>query len=408
MKVLIVNDYGCLSGGAERLSMVLRDGLRERGHDARLFTSSAEPVAAENPADYTCFGTESVAQLLLQIANPMAVLALRRVLERFQPDVVHVRMFMSQLSPLVLPALRGYRCVLHLGGYQTACPINTRILPDGTDCMVVPGRACHSAGCVTLPGLARTALQFGAWRRWRSVFARIIANSSGLASRLAHGGVIADGVIWSGTPVRPPRPPLADPPTVAFAGRLVDRKGILVLIRAMRLVVDRVPRAKLIVAGGGPHQGSVTELVSQLGLEPAVAMLGYLSPDQAAEETSPAWVTAVPTIVHEAFSNTAIESMMRGTAVIASDVGGFPEMIEPGVSGLLVARGDVEGLAAALTTCLLDRQLSEAMGANARKRALEEFTVDAMVDRFLGVYRELSPKSSSKPERILSVIPHTT
>ena len=59
MKVLLVNDYGVQAGGAERVSVLLRDGLRARGHDARLLTSTARPAPGDYPADYTCLGTES-------------------------------------------------------------------------------------------------------------------------------------------------------------------------------------------------------------------------------------------------------------------------------------------------------------------------------------------------------------
>lgn len=390
MKILIINDYGCLSGGAERLSLILRDGLRARGHDARLFTSSAKPVAADNPADYTCYGTESSLQRVLQVANPMAAIALRRALASFRPDIVHIRMFFGQLSPLILLVLRGYPSVLHLGGYQTACPINLRILPDGSDCTFIPGRACHAAGCVTLMGLARTQVQFGAWRRWRGVIGCIVANSAALAEKLALGGVEADAVIWNGTPVRPARPPLEGPPTVGFAGRMVERKGVHVLLQAMKLVRERVPDARLVAAGGGPDLSKFARLASELGLDDAVELTGHLPPGELERRMSSVWITAVPSLVHEAFSNTALESMMRGTAVIAVNAGGFPEMIEPGVSGALVPRGDVKVLADSLVSCLADRDMCEAMGASARLRAIADFSDDAMVERFLHLYAGVS------------------
>lgn len=390
MKVLLLNDYGCLSGGAERLTVVLRDALRKRGHDARLFTSSAMPVAADNPADYTCYGTESPLQKLLQVANPMAAYRLRRVLARFKPDIVHVRSFLGQLSPVILPQIASYPAVLHLGGYQVACPINLRILPDGSDCAFVPGRACYDAGCVTLAGLARTQVQFGAWRKWRGVFDHIVANSHALARRLAEGGVDASVVIWNGTPVRPPRPPLKNPPAVGFAGRLVERKGVRVLLEAMVRVRERVPGARLVIAGGGPDEADFRKLAIEFALGDSVEFTGHLSAAEVERRMSAAWVMAVPSLVQEAFSNTALESMMRGTMVVASDVGGFPEMIEPGVSGMLVPRGDADALADSLVTCLADRERCDKMGAQARERALREFSAETMGGRFIELYSSIT------------------
>jgi glycosyltransferase involved in cell wall biosynthesis len=388
--------------------MVLRDGLRARGHDARLFTSTAMPVAAENPADFTCYGTESRARAVLQVANPMAVRSLRRTLDEFKPDVVHVRMFLTQLSPFILPLLRGHRSVLHLGSYHTVCPVNSRILPDGSECTVIAGKSCHEAGCVSLAGLARTELQLGAWRRWKNVFSRIIANSEALRARLVLGGLDVNEVIRNGTPLRDPRPALTGRPTIAYVGRIVDRKGIHVLVRAMRRVVDAVPGARLVVAGGGPHEAEIAALVAELDLRGSIDLRGHLSTREIDEAVQPAWITAMPTIVNESFSNSAIESMMRGTAVVATRVGGFSEMIDEGVNGRLVERGNADALAAALIDCLRDRDGCERMGRNARSYALRELSSEVMVDRFLTLYGELSAQSETSPDRILSVIPHTT
>ncbi len=103
MKILLVNDYATPTGGAELLTLVLRDGLRQRGHDARIFSSSARPSAGDNHADYECFGTTSRFRTLLQTVNPWAFWQLRQILTEFKPDVVHVTIFLTQLSPFILP-----------------------------------------------------------------------------------------------------------------------------------------------------------------------------------------------------------------------------------------------------------------------------------------------------------------
>ena len=226
MKILIVNDYGVLGGGAERVNLDLREGLRERGHDARIFASTAQPIrtALPNPADYTCFGTDAWPQRVLQVANPAAVIGLRRALAAFRPDVVHVRMFLTQLSPFILPLLARVPSLLHVGNHQIICPLNTRILPDGSPCASHPGRACYRQGCVSATGLVRTLAQQGGWRRWRGVFRLIVANSEALGRTLRADGVDVGAVIRNGTRPAAARPPLQGPPLIACAGRLVQRK----------------------------------------------------------------------------------------------------------------------------------------------------------------------------------------
>src|SRR4051812_27676548 len=107
MKILYVHDYDEPTGGAEMLMFRLRDAMRARGHDARLFASSAGlATTASGTADDHGFGTKSCFRGLVKAANPMAAVSLRRVLRTFRPDVVHVGMFLTQLSPLILPFLR--------------------------------------------------------------------------------------------------------------------------------------------------------------------------------------------------------------------------------------------------------------------------------------------------------------
>ncbi|QYO65091.1 glycosyltransferase [Leptolyngbya sp. 7M] len=143
MRILLLHDYGTATGGAELQMLSLRRGLRERGHEVRLLTSRAQ-IVANSPllADYNCFGTTGKLQVLSQTINPSAYWALRRALEEFQPDVVHVRMFMWQLSPLILPLLKNIPCLYQTAVYKAICPLGTKVLPDGRACSFTAGRAC--------------------------------------------------------------------------------------------------------------------------------------------------------------------------------------------------------------------------------------------------------------------------
>lgn len=390
MRILILNDYGTLGGGAERVSLILRDGFRARGHTARLFASSARPLNLENRADDRCFGSESPLRRILGTANPSAVLALRRVLREFRPDVVHVRMFLTQLSPLILPALREVPALLHAVNYQTICPLNTKLLPDGARCEVRAGRACYRNHCVSLAGLARTAVQLGLWRRWRDVFDLIVANSEWLGRRLRGDGVPVGAVIPNGTPLRPQRPPLADPPGVAFAGRLVPKKGVDTLVRAMAAVVEQLPAARLLIAGDGPERQAIERLVAKLDLGARVRLTGQLTPPELEDRLGAAWVQAVPSSYEEPFPNVAVEAMMRGTAVVATAVGGSTEIVREGQTGYLVPPADPAALAEALLRVLRDREAAEALGAAGRALALTEFPEARMVERFLALYGGLT------------------
>jgi glycosyltransferase involved in cell wall biosynthesis len=389
MKILLVNDYGVLAGGAERITVDLRDGLRARGHDARLLASSAGSPARASLADFTCRGSNGAGRLLLQAWNPWAVRRLRQVLAEFRPDIVHVRMFLTQLSPAVLKWLPPDRSLLHIGNHQTICPLNTRVLPDGSRCGVRAGVECHRQGCVSAFGLGRTLLQMGAWRRHASVFRRVVANSHAIAATLRENGVRVDTVIPNGTRVVPPRPPLTGPPTVVFAGRLVEQKGLDLLVRAMAIVVTRQPDARLLIVGEGPDRARIGDLVAELELGDHVEWCGHIPHPALTGYLGAGWVQVLASRSPEPGANVIPEAMMRGTAVVATRFDGAPEGLQDTVTGFLVAPFDAPALADRLVALLGDRALAERMGQAGRDIALAELTTDLMIDRFEAVYAAL-------------------
>ncbi len=396
VRILLLHDYGVPIGGAEHMTFALRDGLRARGHDVQLLASSATRADMRNQADIVCYGTESPVRRVLQVVNPSARAAVRRAVLTFRPDIVHVRSFLSQLSPAILPALRGTVAVLHVVDYQMICPIHSKRLPDGSRCDYRAGVDCYRTGCVSLAGLARVDAHKRMWAAWHDVFAAVVANSEWTANRLRGDGVRVDRAIWNGVPVSPGRPALAGPPTVAFAGRLSRDKGIAVLVRAMRDVVRAIPDARLIVAGDGPDRGTVERAIRECGIEANVRVLGTVPRADLDTIFASAWVQAVPSQWEEPFGLVAAEAMMRGTAVVASRTGGLTEIVADGTTGALVEPGDERALADALIRLLNDRDACERMGAAARRFATAELSEAMCIDRLVALYEELRADNATR------------
>ena len=390
MRVLILNDYGTLSGGAEYMSAALRDGLRRRGHEARLLTTTAAPLGVPNVADHTCRGSDGPLRLVLQAANPWALKTLRHVLGTFRPDVVHVRQIHTQLSPLVLSLLGGIPAILHVVNYFPICPVGTKLLPDRSPCRERAGRSCSRNGCMSALGMARMRAQRSAWRRWGGHIDWVVANSDWTRRRLLDDGFRCDESIWNGVPERPARPPLRDPPTISFTGRLYAKKGLDVLLDAMPLVLKEVPDARLLVAGEGPERRSVARQIERLGLQEIVTLVGHVQRGDLEERLADAWVQAVPSRWEEPFGLVTAEAMMRGTAVVASRTGGLTELVKEGETGFTVAPADdAVALSEALVRVLTNRELAEELGRRGRVRALDQLTEDRVVERFLRVYGQL-------------------
>ena len=387
MRVLIITDYATPTGGAELMMLRLRAALRDRGHDARLFASSARPLGIESEADYECFGIDSQIRGLSQVANPSAYLNLQRVLAQFRPDVVHVRIFLSQISPLILPLLRRVPAILHEAWYRSICPIGTKMLPDLRSCSEPAGSACLRNHCFPVYAWPTAMLQLEMFRRWRDAFDLVVANSHTTKRRLEAAGMGVSEVIWNGVPQRPARPALGGVPTIAFAARLVHEKGGAVLIDAFAKVLERIPNAVLLIAGDGPERLRLLSQIERLRLGSRVRMLGHLPRTELEERFAPAWVQVVPSLWEEPFGIVTAESLMRGTAVVASNAGGPAEIVRHNETGLLVPPNDAPALALALTTLLGHPEAAEAMGQSGREFALQYLTEEVFVDRFLHLYR---------------------
>ena len=389
MRVLLINDYGGPYAGAETLTLGLRAALRERGHEARLLASRARLLPGENVADYRCAGTTSRLQPLFEAWNPSAAWAVRRAIAEFRPDVVHVSMFLWQLSPAILRHLRAVPAVYHVMTYKPVCPLGTKVLPDGSPCRQAAGRVCRSGGCQTWPSWLARSTQQVLWRRWQGAFDRIVPVSESVASELREAGIAVQPPIPPGVVVREPRPRLSGPPLIAFAGRLAREKGVDTLLQAMPPVFARVPDARLVVAGDGPEGARLRALAARLGIEDRTRFLGHLPARELDAALTPAWVQVVPSLWHEPFGLVAPEAMMRGTAVVGTAAGGLLESVVDGQTGLLVPIGDAGALAAALVRVLSSRETAEAMGAAGRRRAIERFGESACVDAFLEIYADL-------------------
>ncbi len=384
MRVLFANDYGSPVGGAEIATLNLRDGLRARGHEAKIFSSSAGAKSISSDADVECFGTVGRSRTFLQSVNVFAWRKFAQVLADFQPDVIHVGMCLTQLSPLILPLLRGQPAIYHAHWLRSICPTGFKMLPDGSPCGKPAGHACLRSECLSLRDWVPLMGQIRLWKRWSGVFDRTVANSEATRSALEKAGVANLMMIPCGVPDRPSTQPMAHVPTAIFAGRVTVQKGVHVLIDAWRSVVANLPGARLLIAGEGPERERLERLAP-----PGVVFLGQLSSKELGHLAGTAWIQVVPSLGFEPFGLVTAEAMMRGRGVIATRVGGTPEIVKDGVTGSLVDAGDPDALAAELTIALSDRCLCERLGEEGRRLAEERCSVDLFVDRFIGLYEEL-------------------
>ena len=208
---------------------------------------------------------------------------------------------------------------------------------------------------------------------------------AGAPSRSIH-------LVFNGTDLRrfSPAPAGAvDPrfgPNMIFACRqLFPRKGIRFLVEAAAQLKPRFPDLKVVVAGDGFERPDLIALAERLGIARDVTFLGWVPNSELPQYYRAAALSVIPSL-EEGFGIPAAEAMGCETAVVASDAGGLPEVVEHGVTGLIVPRGDSNALAEAIGELLADPARRARMGQAGRERALRLFDWDRSAEQFEQIY----------------------
>jgi glycosyltransferase involved in cell wall biosynthesis len=166
----------------------------------------------------------------------------------------------------------------------------------------------------------------------------------------------------------------------------VELKGIEYLLRAAALLRHEFPALRVEIAGAGPHYDKLKAVATETGLSQRVAFLGWID-DLAG--LLPRWDVFVMPSREEGFGIAALDAMAAGLPVVASDVGGIPELVEDGKTGWLVPPGDDDALASRLRPLLANPELRRSMGAAGYVRARDHFAAARMVEAFAQLYDEL-------------------
>ena len=341
--------------GAENHLLLLLPALRDRGWDvAAVMLHEGEPGAEDFAVRLEAEGVPVERVRLSRAFDPRAFARILRRARRDRPDVVHTHLVHADFHGL--PAGRLAR----------------------------------------VPALVSTKHGFNAFRD-RKAFATAdravasladvhVAISAGLARYLAESegfDAATFEVVHYGIEAGSEPPPLPGAPRLAIVGRLIPIKGHDVLLRAVARARERLPGLTLEIAGDGELEQELRATAIRLGLDDAVTFLGRVAPVDPVLER--AEVVVVPSF-GEGFGMVALEAMERGRPVIASAVGGLPEIVDEGRTGLLVPPGDVEALVRAIAELADDPARAAGMGQAGRARALDGFSQERCTERIAVLY----------------------
>jgi glycosyltransferase involved in cell wall biosynthesis len=402
VRVLLVgNHWTAGPGGAETMLVLTADLLRAAGHEVVPFAVAEDHTLPTPVRDRLPVAAGAVSRTRLGAAwagtwSPRAYRSLAAVIDEVRPDVAHVHHVFERLTVSVLDALRRHAVptVMTLHDYKPVCP-NFRLFTDGAPCTrCLSGRYVEAVRHRCLEGsrwrsVAAAADAYAS--RWRGLYDGVdhfLAPSAFLRDRVVDGGLPAArvGVLPNPAVAAPaPRPRPTGPPVIVYASRLVAEKGVDTLLDA----AGRLPAGvRLRMLGSGRMERQVRARVAAEGLP--VDVLGPQPPEVVRALLHEATAAVLPAQWWENCPMAVLEAGALGVPVAASAVGGIPELIEDGATGLLVPPGNADALAGALTELVQRPDDAARLGAAAWARVRDRHAPDAHVAALLETYAALS------------------
>jgi glycosyltransferase involved in cell wall biosynthesis len=375
--VQLVARLGAAGGGAQAVARQIALGLDPERFDSTLCVSRVH-LPRYSPADVTRVTSEltdgGVRYLHLKRARRYDVWrwsALVTFLRRARVDVIHAHQYPSNFWAAVLgrftrvPVLVAHEHSWAFEGRPLRRFVDREVIARGSSVMIAVSEQDR----------------------------RRMIETEGIDPRrviVLHNGIVGR----SPTPGRDVRVELGIPthaPVVGMIGGLRPEKGISVLLEAAAMLAPRHPGLKVLIAGEGDR--ALLEPAGRLGIDDVLVPLGFRRdiPDVIA-----ACDVAVCPSFREGSPLSVMEYMEAGVPIVASRVGGIPEVIHDGIHGKLVPPGDAACLADAVTSLLEDRDSSAAMAARARERRRRDFDLGGMIHRLEELYLELHSSRSPR------------
>lgn len=206
--------------------------------------------------------------------------------------------------------------------------------------------------------------------------------------RLIHSGLDVDRFRIQGVDYRQQKKKelgLANGPAIGIIARLSEEKGHICLINAMKLVLENIPQAQLLIVGDGKMKMKLTDLTKRLGLEDKIRF--FPSVTDTMQILSVLDIFVLPSS-KEGLGLSLMEAMAAGIAVIGSNIGGIKSLISDEKVGLLVKPDDPQQLSSAISVLLQDEDKRKALGVNARNFIVSNFSAEKMIANTESLYLE--------------------
>ncbi|MES2502731.1 MAG: glycosyltransferase family 4 protein [Pseudomonadota bacterium] len=395
MKILQANKFFFKNGGSETVMFQERDYLLQNGHHVVDFSMHDERnLQSEHAAHFVQnkqYGAGSklakLSSSLSLIHSPEASRNISHLIKNTEPDLVHCHNIYHQLTPSIIGAAKklGVPVVLTLHDYKPVCPTYNRLQNgqpcskclDGDFSQVLRNKCADgSLGKSALLYLEATVQRLlGNYEKVDAFIAPSQFMQQAIAKRIPEHRIKQ---LYNGIDTNAVSANQADEGYVLYIGRLVPEKGVETLLKAHATSENKWA---LKVAGTGPMLDVLKAQYS------SSIFIGHLGGDTLKATIEKASVVVVPSEWYENCPMSVLEAMAYGKPVVGSRMGGIPELIEDGKTGLLYEAGNVNELAAAINKLMVSDKLRQEMGAAGRQRVIQNFSLDKHHKGLIEIYQ---------------------
>lgn len=398
MKILMINKFLHPNGGSETYIFKLGGYLIKQGHEVQYFGMEHEGRCVGNRVevytnDMDFHGGSRLKKLLYPVKTIYSVEArkkLRRVLDDFKPDVVHLNNFNYQLTPSIILEIVKWRneekqkcrIIYTAHDYQLICPNHMLYNPGihevcerclgGRYINCLKGKCIHGSLTKSAVGMAEALL----WK-WKGTYRhidKIICCSEFLKTKLDTNPILAEKTVTLHNFVdKVERKETKKKDYVLYFGRYSEEKGINTLVEACK----QLPDIPFIFAGTGPLEDKVNSLAN-------VKNVGFKTGKELETLIREAKFTVYPSEWYENCPFSVMESQQRGTPVVAANIGGIPELVKNRKTGELFESGNVEKFKTCIQRLWEDRETIALYVENCKMAVFD--TIDSYCEKLMKIY----------------------
>lgn len=405
MKILAANKYYYLFGGSERYYFELNKLLEDAGHQIIPFAmqhhkNHSTPYEKYFVSQVNYWDSPSIIEKIRAagrvIYSTEANEKLEDLIKATRPDIAHLHLIYHQIPPSFMSVLKRFNIpIVHtLHDYKPICPTYS-LVANNEICERCKGQRFYHAALQRcnhesfFSSLVNTVeMYFHHLAGYYDIPDVFITPSNFMREKMIEFGMPPEKLfhIPNFVEIRNADPRHLRKKQLIYVGRLVEIKGLLTLVEAMRQVGS--DDYKLLIVGEGPQENELRERVTGYRLK-NIHFCGYQTKENVYRLLAESQFCILPSVVYENCPLSVLESMAVGTPVIGSRIGGIPELIADGQDGLLFEPRSADNLAEKINTLIADPSIARQMGELAREKIRENYNPTLHSQQVLRIYQKV-------------------